>query len=164
MKVKINSLDKISKPALQGDAGFDIIASSGPNIVGTEVLPDIYSHILYIEYDTDLIIEPDSGIHSYFFPRSSISKTNLMFANSVGVIDNGYRGTLKVRFKYIAQPCDLIIHNGSISTQVDWSFIYKKGDKIGQLVFSETLTPELELVDSFEETTRSAGGFGSTGS
>jgi dUTP pyrophosphatase len=164
MKIQTNSLEKILKPAHLGDAGYDVVASSGPRVVGQEILPDTYSHISYIEYDTDLVIAPDSGVHSYIFPRSSISNTNLILANSVGVIDNGYRGTLKFRFKYIAQPYDFLIHEGHILTEIDFDKIYKKGDKIGQIVFSETLTPDLELVETFDDSTRNEGGFGSTGS
>lgn len=164
MNLKTNSLSKILKPSHSGDAGYDIIASSNPRIVGCAPIENYYSSIDYIEYDTDLIIAPDSGIHSYIFPRSSISKTNLIFANSVGVIDNGYRGTLKIRFKYIAQPDNFSLFSNNFLCEIDMAKIYKKGDKIGQLVFSETLNPDLELVDNFDSTTRENGGFGSTGS
>lgn len=163
MILKTNSLSKIFNPAHEGDAGYDIIASSEPKIVGFSPTNHYYSSIDYIEYDTDLIIAPDSGIHSYIFPRSSVSKTNLILANSVAVIDNGYRGTLKLRFKYIAQPNDYSIFGNSFLCEVDMAKIYKKGDKIAQLVFSETLTPELKLVENFDSTNRKEGGFGSTG-
>ena len=39
----------------------------------------------------------------------------------------------------------------------------KKGEKISQLVILPIITPELEQVDSLEETDRGNGGFGSTG-
>jgi dUTPase len=84
-------------------------------------------------------------------------------ANSIGLIDNGYRGTIKFRFKYLPQPEDYIIGHGGLLIQINESKIYNKGDKIGQLVFSETLSPNLNLVECFEDTTRNSGGFGSTG-
>lgn len=163
MNLKTNSLEKILLPAHVGDAGYDIIASSKPKIVGVEPITNYFSRIDYIEYDTDLIIAPDSGIHTYIFPRSSISKTNLVLANSVAVIDNGYRGTLKLRFRYLIQPNDLILSGRNILSEVNMNTVYQQGDKIAQLVFSETLTPNLELVKDFDETTRKQGGFGSTG-
>ena len=42
-------------------------------------------------------------------------------------------------------------------------YCFKAGDKIAQLVILPCLLPELELVDSLEETDRGDGGFGSTG-
>ena len=38
--------------------------------------------------------EPEDGIAYYLFPRSSISKTPLRMANSIGLIDGGYRGEI----------------------------------------------------------------------
>jgi dUTP pyrophosphatase len=161
--VQINSESNVLKPAHIGDAGYDVIAASDPIIVGKRQLDYYYSSIDYIEYDTDLIISPQEGYHTFAFPRSSISKTNLTMANSIGLIDNGYRGTIKFRFKYVPQPDNYIIGHGGLLLEVDKSKIYKKGDKIGQLVFAKTYTPDLHLVSSFEETNRNSGGFGSTG-
>lgn len=162
--LKVNSLDNILSPHYVGDAGYDLIASSDPIIVGNKKLNydyTVYSSIDYIEYDTGLIIEPELNYHSLIFPRSSISKTNLLLANSVGLIDNGYRGTLKLRFKYIAQPSDYIVHDSRLLLEI--SNIYKKGDKIGQLVFANTISPSMEISEKFTQTNRSEGGFGSSG-
>lgn len=160
--LNLNNLSGLLKPQHEGDAGYDIIASSDPIIVGKKQLGIYYSSIDYIEYDTDVIIEPEAGYHTLAFPRSSISKTNLVMANSIGLIDNKYRGTIKFRYKYIAQPDDYVSINNRLLIQIDESKIYKKGDRIGQLVFAKTLEPELNIVDSFAETTRNTGGFGST--
>jgi dUTP pyrophosphatase len=164
--LKINLRDYINYPAHPGDAGYDIIAASKPKIIGKEVAQNYFESIDYIEYDTNLIIAPDAGVHTLVLPRSSISKTNLLLANSVGLIDNGYRGTIKVRFKYIYQPKDLTIVNEGqgIFVEVDENKIYKQGERIGQLVFAKTITPKIEEIGSFVETSRKEGGFGSTGS
>ena len=151
-------------PQHKGDAGYDIIASSDPKIIGIEITTNQYSHIDYIEYETDLVISPDSGIHSYIFPRSSICNKNLTLANSVAVIDNGYRGTIKLRFRYLIQPHDLAVYGKNVLVEINENAIYKRGDKIAQIVFSETINPDFQLVENFEETTRQQGGFGSTGS
>lgn len=163
-KTSVNSLFNILKPQYEGDAGYDVIASSDPVIVGKTELGFYYSSIDYIEYDTDLIIAPEDGYHTLAFPRSSISKTNLLMANSIGLIDNEYRGTVKFRFKYVAQPSDYIIGHGGLLIEINKDKIYQKGDKIGQLVFSKTLEPQLVVVDNFAPTKRNSGGFGSTGS
>lgn len=151
-KVIVNSKSLINLPAHDGDAGYDLIATSDPIIVERET-----GTIDYIEYDTGLVIEPESGYHTFVMPRSSISKTNLILANSVGLIDNGYRGTIKLRFKYILQFKDLTLG------KINFSRIYKKGDKIGQLVFAKTICPEIIESEVMSETNRGEGGFGSTG-
>ena len=66
---------------------------------------------------------------------------------SVGVIDVGYTGSIRVK-----------LYNHS-----DEDYYVKPGDKISQLVIMPILTPNLELVEELEETERGANGFGSTG-
>jgi len=46
---------------------------------------------------------------------------------------------------------------------IDKSKIYKKGDKIAQLVFSQFNKPRLFIKNNLDSSTRSSGGFGSTG-
>ena len=88
----------------------------------------------------------------YMYPRSSMSKTKLRLANSVGIIDSGYRG-------------DIIGAFDCISKNEEYKVL--KYDKLVQLC-SPNLVPILvRIVDSFEElgenTHRGDGGFGSTG-
>lgn len=78
------------------------------------------------------------------------SKSGLHFKHNItseGVIDMGYTGSIRVK----------LYNHGSEDYQV------KRGDKISQLVILPVLTPELEQVDTLEETERGSGGFGSTG-
>jgi dUTP pyrophosphatase len=87
----------------------------------------------------------------YMYPRSSLSKTPLRLANSVGIIDSGYRGDLIGAF-------DCNTHSEHYSVL--------KNDKLVQIC-SPGLVPVLvELVDSLERlgnTDRGDGAFGSTG-
>lgn len=173
--VIISNDETIKKPAHYGDVGFDLVAASDPVIVGKKVMGDsspYWEAIDYIEYDTELKIEPPEGVFSLVFPRSSISKKNLLLANSVGVIDNAYRGNIKIRFKYAAQPRDFSYY-GSVGIEnpypvfhaileVDYDKIYAKGERIAQLVFSNSVIPELKL-GQVSDTVRSDSGFGSTG-
>lgn len=164
-KLKVNNISLISPPS-SGDVGYDIFANSEPNIVGEYTESLGYTHIDYIEYDSGLIIDPGSEYHTLLFPRSSISTKNLALCNSVGVIDSSYRGTIKVRFKYIPSPEDVNNIGRFVArhaVDVNSQYIYKKGDKIAQLVFQKSNFVELEQCNSFESTQRGEGAFGSTG-
>ena len=162
MKLTVNSTDYIT-PANVGDAGWDIVAQSEPKIIGIHAYGPYWKTIEYIEYDTGLEIAPEEGYHTLVMPRSSISKTNLFLRNSVGLIDNGYRGSVKLRFGYIFQPNDIIIHHDQLICELDDAKIYKKGDRIGQLVFAKTIEPSSLLFGDLNKTERGEGGFGSTG-
>jgi dUTP pyrophosphatase len=176
LNVKNNNLKNMPKgelgvPRYSGDSGYDIFAAGHPRIEGNLYSHKLFTSISYIEYETNISIEPSSDefldyhFYSLLFPRSSISNYNLALCNSVGVIDSGYRDTIKVRFKYIPQPENFyIINKGkNLLLGVDESKIYHKGDKIAQLVFSEHLHPKVFMKKSLNKTKRNKGGFGSTG-
>ena len=161
----------LKRPAYSGDAGCDLIAYSDPVVVGETKTPKskLYSSISYIEYDTNVTVAPEdeSQYFSLVYPRSSISKYNLSLANSVGVVDSGYRDTIKVRFRYVWQPKDLIVQTSKEETQlfvqVDPEKIYKKGDKIAQLVWSSHNKLYMEFTEMLPMSERGYEGFGSTG-
>jgi dUTP pyrophosphatase len=137
---KLSNKAKAPIKAHDSDAGFDLFCT------GFDYAPSVDS-LLFIEAKTDIALEIPNGYVGLVFPRSSISKTKHMLRNSVGVIDSGYRGEIKLRF--------------SVD---DSDSRYKIGDKIGQLVVIKL--PEINLVesDSLSRSDRSEGGFGSTGS
>ena len=91
--------------------------------------------------------EPENGVAYYLFPRSSISKTPLRLANSIGLIDGGYRGE-------IMAPCDNI---------KDYEYKIEKGQRLFQLVAADCSPISYKIVDELTETSRGDGGFGSTG-
>ena len=91
--------------------------------------------------------EPEDGKAYYLFPRSSISKTPLRMANSIGLIDGGYRGE-------IIAMCD------NIKSE---PYTAEKGQRLFQLVATDSSPIHFELVEELEMTTRGTGGFGSTG-
>lgn len=142
MKVKIKKLNKdaqIPTYANPGDAGMDVVATSK-----TEAGD-------YIEYGTGLSFEVPEGYVLLIFPRSSVSKKDLILANCVGVLDSGYRGELKFRFKRLYGPFGY--------THCE----YHVGDKIGQIMIVPYPKIDFEEVESLSETERGEGGFGSTG-
>ena len=159
------------------DAGYDIYASTDPKIVGQLGCSDyLYKSIDYIEYSTNLFVKPHSSIDvSQWFapkaidslelrPRSSISKYNLLLANSPATIDESYRGEIKVRFKYIFQPEDIVIIDGLIYINPNLNKIYKKDDRIVQILPHVESSIQWLPVHLLDETNRGNGGFGSTGS
>lgn len=140
MQIKLKKLSDnaiVPTKGTLGSAGFDLVATS-MDVVN---LPE-YG---YIEYGTGISVKiPDNHV-GLLFSRSSISNTGLILANAVGVIDNDYRGEIKLRFKYI-----------------EGTTHYNIGDKVGQILFVKLPSITFKEVDSLDETSRGEGGFGST--
>lgn len=122
-----------------GDAGMDITCVDSGVL---DPFSDKYT------YSTGFSMELPPGHVGLLFPRSSISKTTLSLTNSVGVIDEGYRGEIKVIFQ---------AKNSGMNT------IYNKGDRIVQLVILPIPTIKTEWAEELSTTERGEGGFGSTG-
>ena len=120
-----------------GDAGLDLY---------------ILEEITIVAGETNLIkfgicCEPADGKAYYLFPRSSISKTPLRMSNSIGLIDGGYRGE-------IMASCDNI---------KDFDYRVEVGQRLFQLVAVDSSPISYQVVKELSETSRGAGGFGSTG-
>lgn len=159
MLVKIKKLVPeavIPTYAKPGDAGMDLIAVS------------VNDSINYIEYGTGLAIEIPEGYVGLIFPRSSNSKKDLLLCNSVGVIDSGYRGEIKLRYKKIMNPSEEktnILQNifTNSSTLIYEIERYDVGDKVGQIMILPIPFVEFTEVSELSQTDRGDGGFGSTG-
>ena len=98
-------------------------------------------------YDTGIALNLPHGYYAEIVPRSSLSKTGYMLANSVGIIDNSYRGNL-----YIP-----LIKVDPEMPDLELPF------RCCQLIFRKQNWLELKQVQVIETTTRGQGGFGSTG-
>lgn len=141
MKLKVKRLsDKAVIPtrAHVDDVGFDLTAIS-------EKIVNLKDYG-YVEYDTGIAVTPEKGYYCKIAPRSSISKTGLILANSPSTIDPGYTGTITLRFKWIPDTLK-----------------YNVGDRIGQLIVLPMPEVEIEEVEELQETSRAAGAYGSTG-
>lgn len=133
-----------------------------------------YKRIDYIQYKTNLKLAvqkerefsnfgyTDLDYDILVFPRSSVSKYNLVLANSIGLIDADYRGEVLLRFKYIWQPEDYRSVNYMLEGKPNIDKIYNKGDKICQLKVTKVENIKFELVNELDSTNRGEGGFGST--
>jgi dUTP pyrophosphatase len=98
-------------------------------------------------YDTGISVEPDSGYYVEVVPRSSLSRSGYMLANSVGIIDPSYRGSIKVALAKIDKYAP------------DIPLPYKGF----QLVVRKAESANFVCTDSELSTTaRGTGGFGST--
>lgn len=107
---------------------------------------------VYIESRGSAII--DTGVHIELPPMTVgeiKSKSGLNFKHGLtvptGTVDYGYTGSIQVKvYNHSNQP-----------------YTFKRGDKIAQLVICPILLPELEVVDTLDQTDRGDNGFGSTG-
>ena len=139
MKVKIKKIHQdavIPSYAKTGDAGMDLTCVE---VEKDEILNTI-------TYNTGIAIEIPPGHVGLLFPRSSVHKTGLTLCNSVGVIDSGYRGEIKLKFDVKR-----------------WISVYKKGDRVGQIMILPYPNIDFVETDTLSETERDSGGFGSTG-
>lgn len=143
LKLKIKKLVPeavVPKYAKSGDAGLDLtVVSKNQTLTRNGIM---------IEYGTGLAVEIPEGYVGLIFPRSSISKTGLQLTNCVGVIDSGYRGEIKFKFRDVSNSVGQI---------------YNIGDRVGQLIVMPYPEVELEEVIELTSTERGEGGFGSSG-
>lgn len=157
MKVKFGKLHQdavLPSYAKKGDAGMDLVATSKkvkfgelPEITGENANDEKVARVKYVQYGTGIAVEIPEGFVGLLFPRSSVTKQDLMLKNSIGVIDSGYRGEIMLRFKSLKPELDR----------------YEVGDRIGQLLIMPIPTIEPQWSLELSETERGEGGFGSTG-
>ena len=117
------------------DAGADLFSNED-----LEIYPNEQKLV-----DTGIAIKIPQGFAGFVYNRSSQGKKGITIPHSVGVIDSGYRDTIKVLLKNIG----------------DDPYKITTGDRIAQLVIQK-----VELVqfkDIWNDSTRGTGGFGSTG-
>ena len=91
----------------------------------------------------------DPGLAAIVIPRSGLGhKHGIVLGNLVGLIDSDYQGQVFV----------------SCWNRGREPFALNPMERIAQLVVVPVMQVKLNVVDSFEESARGAGGFGSTGS
>ena len=127
--------------ATPGSAGLDLrVCIDEPLQIGpseTVLLPTGLS--IYIA---------DPSLAAVILPRSGLGhKHGIVLGNLVGLIDSDYQGELKI----------------SCWNRNQEHFTVNPGDRIAQLVFLPVVRAAFTMVDSFTETSRGQGGFGSSG-
>lgn len=134
----------------------------------------------YILYDTGIQLALPENVGVDLRPRSSIRKYDLVFCNSVGTVDNGYRGNLFISMKpiisaktilrvisrYWRQPIVMLqAAQENKFFEIEDFNVYNVGDKIAQMEFVEQY-PDVDftVVTAFDsETQRGDKGHGSSG-
>ena len=127
----------LPQAANPGDAGLDLVA-----------VEQIMDNVDQQWFDTGVAVEIPEGYVGLVYPRSSISKLDVMLANGVGVVDSGYRGTIQVRFN---------------TNHVGAAHKYSVGDKVAQMIIMPY--PQINPVEvaDLSDTHRGEQGFGSSG-
>jgi len=144
MKLKIKPLNDTARTLYQnhghfhdGDAGLDLY------VLEEQVFSPGETKLIKL----GISCEPEDGKAYFLLARSSISKTPLRLANSIGLIDGGYRGE-------IMAPCDNI---------KDFEYTVEKGQRLFQLVAADCSAISYTIEEELSDTSRGTGGFGSTG-
>ncbi len=136
---KLNSEAVIPESAYEGDAGIDL-----RSLVDVTLQP--FERALV---PTGLAVAIPEGYAGFVLPRSgSAIKQGLSLVNAPGLIDSGYRGEL---------GCICINLDAQVPIEI------KAGDRIAQLVIMKVEQVKLLEVNELSETSRGAGGFGSSG-
>jgi len=108
--------------------------------------------------------DTNQSVGYYLYSRSSICKTPLRLANSVGIIDADYRGEIKAPFTNTPNIANYI-NDFSIGEDAitKYTFNIKKGSRYTQICSPDLSPFSIKFVESLDMTTRGSGGFGSTG-
>jgi len=166
LKTKVKLLDEaavLPARAHESDTGYDLTFIGVHKISGDVVF-----------FKTGLSLEPPTGYYFEVVPRSSISKLPLSMANSVGVIDEHYRGEVlvpvRVHHKYegFNSPSDsyaggLVNIFGSRPQTITAvaNLILKEKPKMFQAILRKRNNCDF-VVEEVSDTERGDGGFGST--
>ncbi len=122
-----------------GDAGADLLTS-----VDVRLAPGERALV-----PTGIAMAVPDGYVALVHPRSGLAaRHGLSIVNAPGTIDSGYRGEIKVLLVNLdpSQPIEL-----------------RRGDRVAQLVVQRVEQAAFVEVDRLPESTRGAGGYGSTG-
>jgi dUTP pyrophosphatase len=143
-KMQVNIINKstnaLPEYETEGSAGMDLRA----NLEAPITLQSLERKLI----PTGLFIELPMGYEAQIRPRSGLSyKRGLSLPNTPGTIDSDYRGELKVIMINLSTEPQSITH----------------GERIAQMVIAKYEQATLIEVESLTDTTRGAGGFGSTG-
>jgi dUTP pyrophosphatase len=137
--VRVRPESELPSGQRPGDAGLDLRAAEGVTLKPGEraMVP------------TGVAVAIPEGHAGLVLPRSGLaSRQGLTLANAPGLIDAGYRGEV---------ICAVVNLDPQKPVEIS------AGDRIAQLVIVAVPEVSARLVDELPESSRGAGGFGSTG-
>ena len=140
LKIKIKKTADAKTPFYvhKGDSGVDLYSAED------YLLKPMERKLV----STGIRIAIPHGYEAQVRPKSGLAvEHGISHANSVGTIDSGYRGEIKVPLINFS----------------DRPYKIEKGKKIGQMVFAKVEEAVFEETDELDSTSRGEGGFGSTG-
>lgn len=136
-RIKVKKSSPKSKMPMRvklGDIGYDLFVDRWEDLGS---LVKIY---------TGISVQPEIGWYLEIYPRSSIYKKGLILANSVGIIDNNYRGEICAFFHKAEDYKEPVI-----------------GERLLQAIPKRYAIVEFKEVQDLDDSERGEGGFGSTG-
>ena len=125
----------------EGDSGLDLFCPNDILVKSGETVK------IDLEIRCEALNNNRNNVSYYLYPRSSIVKTPLRLANSVGIIDAGYRGNLMA----------------AVDNTGDAPYTIEAGQRLFQITGRYLEPIDLTLVEELSDSERGAGGFGSTG-
>lgn len=144
MQLKVKRTNKNAQLPIWGSkfaAAFDLSSSEEVSIKSGET----------VAVDIGLAFEVPSGYYLEICPRSGLSlNTSLRIANSPGIVDEDFRGTVKV-----------LMTNSM--TRFPSTEIITKGQRIAQALLKKVEQAEIIEVEELSTTERGESGFGSSG-
>ncbi len=150
--IKVQLLTSSAKPPIKVDpaaVGWDVFADSVTCDGGMLI------------YSTGIAVEPPEGYFFALYPRSSQSKTESVFGNSVGIVEPEYRGPIEIRLRPTGNYEGTDSHFSADTEFRTWqSLPFQPGDRIAQLVLHKKEDSEIQIVDKLNETARGSKGFG----
>ncbi|MCZ8144512.1 dUTP diphosphatase [Flavobacterium sp.] len=142
MQIKIINTSEHDLPA------YETLASAGMDLRAQLSEPVTLQPLERAIIKTGLFIELPMGYEAQVRPRSGLAaKKGITVLNSPGTIDADYRGEIGVILVNLSQE----------------PFVVENGERIAQLVIAKHERAEWIEVNALSETSRGAGGFGSTG-
>lgn len=137
--IKLKPEATLPTRAHAGDAGLDLYACEAAHLGPGERWG----------VGTGVAVEIPAGHAGLVLPRSGLAREHgITLVNSPGLIDAGYRGELRVLLLN-ADPAEV--------------FRVEPGDRIAQLVITPVALPEPVEAEELSDSSRGAGGFGSSG-
>ena len=155
MSNKLPLAVKILDPRLNGgDSAFELPTYATEGSAGLDLRAMVEEPLTLAPGQAELIptglaiYVKDPSVAAVLLPRSGLGhKQGLVLGNLVGLIDSDYQGPLFV----------------SAWNRSDKSITLEPGMRIAQMVLLPILHADIEIVESFDDSTRGQGGFGHTG-
>ena len=139
-KISTNLNFKLPSYESKGAAGIDLSA----DIENEIILNPLHRKLI----PTGIAISLPEDLEAQIRPRSGLAiKHGITLLNTPGTIDSDYRGEIKV-----------ILINLSND-----NYTIKPNDRIAQIVFSQFISAQFNIVENLDDTDRGNSGFGSTG-